>query len=196
MGADTRNRILDALRTVLAAGGIAAATLESVASHAGVSKGGLLYHFPSKDALYAGLVAQTRERVAAECAALRAGGNLVRGYLEYTAPRDEQERGFVTALIEAHRGLPRPDEPTTAGGPDARADDPDPAATVFAEIFEPWAVAIREEINDPVLAEIVLQTGNGWYLSGICGLRPTEPALMAAVVDDLIARVDAVAAGG
>ena len=45
---ETRDRILDALQRILVRKGTAAVTLESVAAEAGVSKGGLLYHFRSK----------------------------------------------------------------------------------------------------------------------------------------------------
>ncbi|MDO8275460.1 MAG: TetR/AcrR family transcriptional regulator, partial [Serpentinimonas sp.] len=45
---DTRNALLEATNTVILRDGIAHLTLEAVAKEAGVSKGGLLYHFPSK----------------------------------------------------------------------------------------------------------------------------------------------------
>jgi AcrR family transcriptional regulator len=47
---------LDAADALLAEEGIAAFTLEAVAARAGISKGGLLYHFPTKEALLAGLM--------------------------------------------------------------------------------------------------------------------------------------------
>lgn len=47
----SRERILDAYADVLTDEGERHATLEAVAARAGVSKGGLLYHFPSKDQL-------------------------------------------------------------------------------------------------------------------------------------------------
>ncbi|WP_326601007.1 TetR/AcrR family transcriptional regulator [Rhodococcus sp. PD04] len=50
-----RAKLLDAFVTILLEQGERAATLEAVAATAGVSKGGLLYHFPSKDALVEGL---------------------------------------------------------------------------------------------------------------------------------------------
>ena len=49
--ASSRDRILDAYEDVLAVEGERYATLDAVAAKAGVSKGGLLYHFPSKDRL-------------------------------------------------------------------------------------------------------------------------------------------------
>jgi AcrR family transcriptional regulator len=44
----TRDRLLDAFEGLLIAHGPRAATLDAVAAAAEVSKGGLLYHFPSK----------------------------------------------------------------------------------------------------------------------------------------------------
>src|SRR5690606_1251603 len=51
-----RERVLDAYETILLTEGERAATLEGVAAAAGVSKGGLLYHFASKDQLADGLL--------------------------------------------------------------------------------------------------------------------------------------------
>jgi AcrR family transcriptional regulator len=47
----TRQRLLEATLRVMHTQGAAALTLDQVAKEAGVSKGGLLHHFPSKDAL-------------------------------------------------------------------------------------------------------------------------------------------------
>ena len=52
----TRERILEAGYAVAGQSGVAAVTLDAVANRAGVSKGGLLYHFPSKEALVSGMV--------------------------------------------------------------------------------------------------------------------------------------------
>lgn len=50
-----RERILEAAERVVGEVGAARMTLDGVAQAAGVSKGGLLYHFPSKEALLVGL---------------------------------------------------------------------------------------------------------------------------------------------
>ena len=52
----SREVILDAAETVVIAEGAAHLTLDAVAERAGVSKGGLLYHFPSKELLLAAMV--------------------------------------------------------------------------------------------------------------------------------------------
>lgn len=51
-----RERVVDAAIALAARDGVPALTLDAVAAEAGVSKGGLLYHFASKEALLAGLV--------------------------------------------------------------------------------------------------------------------------------------------
>lgn len=53
---DARTRILDAAEAIVQARGVPALTLEAAARDAGVSKGGLLYHFASKEALLAGML--------------------------------------------------------------------------------------------------------------------------------------------
>ncbi len=53
---DARTRILDAAESIVLARGVSALTLDAAAKFAGVSKGGLLYHFASKEALLRGLV--------------------------------------------------------------------------------------------------------------------------------------------
>jgi AcrR family transcriptional regulator len=48
---DARTRVLDAAEAIVMARGVGGLTLEAAARDAGVSKGGLLYHFASKEAL-------------------------------------------------------------------------------------------------------------------------------------------------
>lgn len=52
----SRDRILDAAARLVAQTGASHLTLDAVAQAAGVSKGGLLYHFPTKEALLEGMV--------------------------------------------------------------------------------------------------------------------------------------------
>ena len=51
-----RDRILDAAEQLVADQGASKLTLDAVAQAAGVSKGGLLYHYPNKDALLAAMI--------------------------------------------------------------------------------------------------------------------------------------------
>ena len=60
---DARTRILDAAESIVRARGVPGLTLEAAARGAGVSKGGLLYHFASKEALIAALLVRLAEFV-------------------------------------------------------------------------------------------------------------------------------------
>lgn len=62
---DTRQRILAAAERVSCDAGPARLSLDAVAAEAGISKGGLLYHFPSKQALLQALVEEHVERLLA-----------------------------------------------------------------------------------------------------------------------------------
>jgi AcrR family transcriptional regulator len=55
---DARTRILDAAEAIVRGKGVSGLTLDAAAREAGVSKGGLLYHFASKEALLSGLLAR------------------------------------------------------------------------------------------------------------------------------------------
>lgn len=63
---DARRRILDSYAQILRESGSPAATLDAVAAHAEVSKGGLLYHFGSKAKLASGLAELLNELVATD----------------------------------------------------------------------------------------------------------------------------------
>lgn len=54
----TRETVLKASATVIAQQGTGAFTLDAVAREAGLTKGGVLHHFPSKEALINGLIDQ------------------------------------------------------------------------------------------------------------------------------------------
>ena len=73
----SRERILEAASRVVSEIGAARLTLDAVAQGAGISKGGLLYHFPSKEALLSGLaqryVQHLRGCIEHACGTLAAG---------------------------------------------------------------------------------------------------------------------------
>lgn len=93
----TRAKLLDAAARLVLREGVSRLTLEAAAKEAGVSKGGLLYHFPSKDALIAGMVErQAIERFERELYerlehSYSGTGSWTRAYADATFnPRDAQ----------------------------------------------------------------------------------------------------------
>src|SRR5215207_9578204 len=66
--------ILDAAGKLFLAQGFAAVSMEAVAREAGVSKATLYAHFPGKDAIFAAMVGERCDRMAAEASALAGHG--------------------------------------------------------------------------------------------------------------------------
>lgn len=68
---NSRDQILDAAEALVSEVGAARLTIDAVAARSGLSKGGVLYNFPSKDALIRGMVTRLIEECASDIAALR-----------------------------------------------------------------------------------------------------------------------------
>ena len=173
--ANTRDRILDALQRILIKQGTAAVTLESVAAEAGVSKGGLLYHFRSKQALLQGLTLRLSEDAEAEFAqAGKEGVDIVRYFLETSLPGSDEEMALYWSMIAALRTA----EGLTSDG-----------AEVLGRVFTRWSELLNDSIGDPVLAETVRLVGDGLYLSALAGLPQPEPEVVRQIIDRLMEQV-------
>ena len=88
---DLQKTFLDAAESVVVRQGIANLTLEAVAAEAGMSKGGLLHHFPSKDRLVEAMVTRAAENQRAyfteACERAPEGpGRMARGVLTIASP--------------------------------------------------------------------------------------------------------------
>ncbi|GAA3197669.1 TetR/AcrR family transcriptional regulator [Actinocorallia longicatena] len=147
-----REALLDAAESVLQENGTQALTLSAVAERAGVSKGGLLYHFPTKEALITGLVS----RVIAEFDELVAehdtGGpdSYTRAFVEATfaviAAPDGARTGRRWAAITAAATTPELTAPLRAAiGRWHHRDDDSPNAIVVRLAAEGlWEVAAQD----------------------------------------------------
>ena len=87
-------------------------TLDAVASRAGVSKGGLLYHFPTKEALLRamleGLGKQLEEAWKKKCKGLKEGpGREIKAFILSFADRNPNQDQIGSALLAAVAHDPR-----------------------------------------------------------------------------------------
>lgn len=152
-----RDRVLDAYETVLIEQGPSGATLDAVAAAAGVSKGGLLYHFSSKESLADGLLARLRERSATDAELMRADADgAVAYYLRTSVPGGGSPVGLTRTYLATLR---------IADGSAAGAG----AREALAAVDSDGLAALREEITDPVLAWLVQLVGDGLYLRTLTG---------------------------
>jgi|HigsolmetaAR202D_1030399.scaffolds.fasta_scaffold00471_2 Transcriptional regulator len=109
---ETRAKLLQAAIKLLVNDGTSQFTLASVAEAAGVSKGGLLHHFPTKEALLRGLVERAdqiwQQRFQQELEKEPEGtiGRWARAYIRATFDRGEEETELMLALTRVISAYP------------------------------------------------------------------------------------------
>ena len=103
---NSQDAIVDAAEAVVLEGGAAHMTLHAVAAKAGVSKGGLLYHFPTKETLLKAMLdrrvqryEESRKRKYAELPAEPA--REVKAYVLSTLDRDRKMDRIGAAILAA-----------------------------------------------------------------------------------------------
>ena len=104
--ASSRDRLLDSAEELVAAQGATSLTLDAVARAAGVSKGGLLYHFPTKDALLEAMVDRHLGEIDRRVETLlasggRCAGNPVLAYVHALLETVPAKRAVGAALLAA-----------------------------------------------------------------------------------------------
>ena len=100
------NVILDAAQAVVLEVGAAHMTLDAVATKASVSKGGLLYHFPTKEALLKALLKRRIQRLEEarkrRCSELKAEPTRgIKAYVLSSLARGRKDRPIGAALLAA-----------------------------------------------------------------------------------------------
>lgn len=167
------DRLLSAAEQVVSRDGVANLTLEAVAREAGVSKGGLLYHFPSKSALVTAIV----ERLARHCEAKQATsleqdtntpGAFTRAYVQTrTEPLAPHEVPFHCALL-------------AAAGTDPQYLEP------FRRRIAQWQTRLENDGIDPVIAVIARLAVDGLAFGTLLGLPVPQDQLREQVIQRLL----------
>jgi AcrR family transcriptional regulator len=149
-----KERVLDAYQDILIEHGIGAITLEAVAARAEVSKGGLLYHFGSKEALLQGLIDRVGHLGVADLETARtAPEGVVRYYLRSSVTDVTQDAAMHRTTLAAMRLI-------------GNEDAVDEAIRAYTRN---WRTLLTEHVGDPVLADFVGTTGDGLYLRAMLG---------------------------
>jgi len=142
----SRERILEAAAELVREIGAGRLTLDAVAERAGLSKGGLLYNFPSKDALLQGMLERMIEEVSAQKAALRVelkgrrNAEVLASIEAALKTRCDQMKGFASGLLAASAENPSLLEPARKAIKEewtsikATSDDPEAAMLAWLAI--------------------------------------------------------------
>ncbi len=165
-----KESVLDAFEMILISEGERAATIEAIARVAGVSKGGLLYHFGSKESLEEGLIERLNELVDADITAITTAAE---GRIDYFLRSSVMQGTPLDRAIIATSRLAQ-------GGSST-------ASSVLRDIRVRWEEAIRPEARDQAALDLVMLVSDGLYFNNaiddaaIPGPVPTGDALDALI---------------
>ena len=168
-----REAVLDAFESLLIEVGERAATLDAVARRAGVSKGGLLYHFPNKEAMISALLERMDVLVALDLGAM---AKAPEGAAVY----------FIRSSLWADTPLDRVFVAATRLAEVAHAE----TLHRFAAVQSGWLELLAADVG-AAMAKAVLYMGDGLYFNAMLASGPgASPPGMSADVDSLLAAVE------
>lgn len=144
----TRDRILDAFEELVIEQGDRAATLDAVAARAGVSKGGLIYHFATREELIEATAQRLFDSFEADLAHVRETGASAAAYYLSDPPDLHTLSRSVSVLLRM------------------------PSTPRAAERFvDRWSQRLADDFpDDPVHAELVRLVGDGLLLQSLLGV--------------------------
>jgi AcrR family transcriptional regulator len=159
----TKQKLLDAAATVVRRDGAQALTLDAVAAEAGVSKGGLLYHYGSKHQLIEAMVDRWLTEFQRDIDAN--GPGFVRGYVLASDPAGSvtDELGLLAAFVA----------------------DPEVLHTA-RERYAIWQDRVEREGSDPVDATVARLAADGLWLAELLGMAPPRGTLREQVLARLL----------
>lgn len=153
---DTKEKLLDAFDVLLDEAGTSGATLDAVAAKAGVSKGGLLYHFRSKVELIRGSLERLDSLVDEDVESMKsAGERLHLYYLETSAEVGTPlDRSLIAASCLAQENVE--------------------AKNALRRTREAWFDVLNDHLRDPDMAMTIQLIGDGMYFNQNFGLSQDD----------------------
>ena len=168
-----REKLLTAFEHLVLSERERAATLGAVAARAGVSKGGLLYHFPHRQALVGAALARCEEMAREDLTRLT------------QSPRGAAREGLAASL---HAGSPL-DRSRRAGLRRAQSGGPG-ARETCERVTREWYRVVLEDVGDPMIATAVQCMGDGLYQRASMGLLPEDPEEKQQILQHLLDTAD------
>lgn len=169
-----REAILTAYLNLIVYQGMRAATLEALGSACNLSKAGVLYHFPSMDALRQAIFAELEAQARADARLMLADlPNAARYYLVSSQRRDS----LLERLIEAVYRLGQTGDEV--------------ALELLRGCRDGWYDALLQGLGNELLAKLVLFAGDGINHNALLSLgEGREEFLAAEVAGDLLLLIE------
>jgi AcrR family transcriptional regulator len=158
-----RLELLDAAIDVIRRDGATALTLDAVAAQAGVSKGGVLYHFASKRELIEGLLGRWLDDFEDRLG----GDDLLAAYVracDLDPSESASEFGLLAGMIEEPEVL-----------------------EVARERYAAWMARMLDGVGDPVDAWVVRLAADGLWYSDLLGIAAPQGADRRRLIERLMA---------
>ncbi|MBO0595850.1 TetR/AcrR family transcriptional regulator [Nesterenkonia sp. E16_7] len=168
--ASTVHRLITAYQDILVSEGERSATLEAIAARAGVSKGGLTYHFRSKDELAAALFERLQVLVEADLAVMRSEPSQAADY-------------YIRSSLDVQSPLERCNMAVTRL---AQGSHPE-ANELLARCRTQWFEVLMDAVGHEDMVHLVMLLGDGIYFNASLtgtGAMPeeTDPATIDRIV--------------
>lgn len=178
--AHTRDLILDSAEALVLRDGAASLTLERVAREAGLSKGGVLYHFASKAQIVQGLVERLIRHFEADLGQ----------YLRKTDTRPgRRTRAFVRASLEGSwerkTGVRSHGLEIFAALMAALATAPE-SLVPLQQRYARWQREMERDGLEPARATVVRLACDGLWFSELLGFGSLSPRRRATVVQEIL----------
>jgi len=175
-GDATRRSVLEAAAELVAQDGAAKLTLDAVAERVGLSKGGILHHFATKDSLIAAMIEDVVTQFEGDLQRHMQGesgpGSFARAFLGACLDRD----GALTRTLKVSAGI------VAAVAINSQLLAP------LRRRYEVWRTRLEDDGIDPAIAELVRSAADGLWLGSVLDLGPPSVALrkrLFAMLDDL-----------
>jgi AcrR family transcriptional regulator len=170
---NARTPILEAAATLVATAGVDALTFDGLAEATGISKGGILYHFPSKHDLLLSLVSESVVRFEELWDSFAQRDKVVAG---------RQARAFLDTYIAVSRSSKVANLNFALLA--AAASDPT-VMKPYAEAYERWQERLADDGIDEPTATILRLVADGLWATDLFRLPRLDDDLLAAIVERL-----------
>lgn len=175
---ETYDKLLTAAIQIIVQKGIERLTLDAVARETAVSKGGLLYHFPSKEALVAGVISYLIHDFNAA----------IEKELEHSHT-DNSSKDWLKAYVRASFSTHQPPLSLIGGLFTAVTNNPELLESARATFAE-WQRRFDESGLDAVRAGIIRLATEGLYPTEMFGVEPIKEPLRSQLKDAILELVD------
>jgi AcrR family transcriptional regulator len=170
---NARTPILEAAATLVATAGVDALTFDGLAEATGISKGGILYHFPSKHDLLHSLVAESVDRFEELWDSFVKRDKVVPG---------RQARAYLNAYVSVSRA--RTVTNLNFALLAAAASDPS-VMKPYVEAYERWQARLADDGIDEATATVLRLVSDGLWATDLFRLPRLDDRLLKEIVERL-----------